>query len=279
MRDTDATREPIRRGRLRAALGMAFYSAMRQLLWLKMHGQFALERSGDELPFLTFQHQTPLLRKLKDVDMQYQYNKITNLRLAAARIDGLVIHPGETFSYWRLIGKPTKGKGYLPGMILVYGTVQSGTGGGLCQLSNLLYWMALHSPLTVTERHRHGYDVFPDSKRTQPFGCGATCYYPHGDLMLRNDTDRYFQICVKVGEECLEGRLLSSQPEELRYVIVERDAEMRGEYWGGYSRHNKLYRRVFDSDGELLYEELVAVNDALMMYSPFLENGGKEERG
>lgn len=44
--------------------------------------------------------------------------------------------------------------------------------------------MALHTPLTVTERHRHGYDVFPDAERTIPFGSGATCFYNYGDLMI-----------------------------------------------------------------------------------------------
>ena len=58
-------------------------------------------------------------------------------------------------------------------MLLKNGTVQYGCGGGLCQLSNLIFWMTLHTPLEVKERHRHGYDVFPDSNRTQPFGSGA----------------------------------------------------------------------------------------------------------
>ena len=49
--------------------------------------------------------------------MQYQYNKITNLRLAAARLDGVVLRPGETFSYWRLIGRPSRRKGYLDGIV------------------------------------------------------------------------------------------------------------------------------------------------------------------
>lgn len=55
------------------------------------------------------------------VDMQLQYNKITNLKLAVQRLDGLIIHPGETFSYWRRIGKPTRQKGYMEGMVLYYG--------------------------------------------------------------------------------------------------------------------------------------------------------------
>ena len=80
--------------------------------------------------------------------MQYQYNKITNLRLAAARLDGVVLRPGETFSYWRLIGRPSRRKGYLDGIVLFCGTFRPGVGGGLCQMSNLIFWMTLHTPLT-----------------------------------------------------------------------------------------------------------------------------------
>ncbi|MFJ8513275.1 VanW family protein [Lysinibacillus xylanilyticus] len=50
--------------------------------------------------------------------------------------------------------------------------VKTGVGGGICQLANLLYWMALHTPLIVTERHHHSFDPFPDSGRTLPFGSG-----------------------------------------------------------------------------------------------------------
>ena len=116
------------------------------------------------MPYLVFTHKTPLFRQLKDVEMWLQHNKVKNLEIASQKINGILIKPGETFSYWRLIGKPTKRKGYVDGMILFYGKIMTGIGGGLCQLSNLIYWMTLHSPLTVTERYRHSYDVFPDSR-------------------------------------------------------------------------------------------------------------------
>ena len=96
-------------------------------------------------------HQTPLLRQLKDVDMVLQYNKITNLKLAVNKLDGMVLRPGEVLSYWMCIGRTTKRKGYLEGMILQSGTFRAGVGGGLCQLSNLIYWMTLHTLLTVLE--------------------------------------------------------------------------------------------------------------------------------
>lgn len=174
-------REPKKRSNLRLKLGGAYFSAQRKLRWLSMRKHFARECSGEDLAYQAFSHHTPLMRKLKDVDMQLQRNKVTNLRLACARLDGLLLRPGETMSYWYLIGKPTAGKGYLPGMILRNGGYLAATGGGLCQLSNLIYWMTLHTPLTVVERHRHGYDVFPDANRTQPFGSGATCFYPYLD--------------------------------------------------------------------------------------------------
>lgn len=50
--------------------------------------------------------------------------------------------------------------------MLFLGRIGSDVGGGLCQLSNLIFWMTFHTPLTVTERYRHSHDVFPDANRT-----------------------------------------------------------------------------------------------------------------
>lgn len=269
-------KEPVARSDLRLALGGAYYGTLRKLLWIKERSSFTRERCEAILPYSAASHKTPLMRRLRDVDMWMQENKVTNLRLASARVNGIVLHPGQTFSYWYLIGRPTARKGYLPGMLLRNGRAVAGVGGGLCQLSNLIFWMTLHTPLTVTERHRHGYDVFPDANRTQPFGSGATCFYPYLDLMIRNDTQDTYQMRVRVGKTDLEGEWrVSAEPTE-RYEVVERSHEMRAQYWGGYIRHNELYRQTFDLQGKLLAETLVAVNDAVMMYSPYLEESKKE---
>ena len=128
-----------------------------------------------------------------------------NLRLAVEKLDGIIVYPQETLSYWKTIGKPSASKGYKKGMMLKDGTIVYGIGGGLCQLSNLLFWITIHTPLQVVERHRHGYDVFPDANRTQPFGSGATCFYPYGDLMISNPTDQPFQLRLHVGKTHLHG--------------------------------------------------------------------------
>lgn len=276
----DREPKPIKRSKLRSKLGNTYYGTLRRIKWLKMNRQFAKTRSQLPLEYQYFSHRTILRRKLRNVDMWMQENKIVNLKIAVKRLNGIILRPGEIFSYWKLIGKPTKRKGYLDGMFLRNGGFVSGTGGGLCQLSNLIFWMTIHTPLTVVERHRHGYDVFPDSNRTQPFASGATCSYPHIDLMIKNETDHEYQLVLNVGDEYLEGEWRCSKKPEFKYEIVERDHEMRAEFWGGYTRRNKLFQQVFDLDGDMLEEKLLLSNTAIMMYSPYLSesNDTKEKQ-
>ena len=264
-------RPPIRRSWLRLRLGKAWYTGLRYLLWCSPQFHWALRRQTERLPQVQFAHATPLYRHLRGEEMTLQKNKVVNLRLAVARLDGLILEPGQTFSYWRMIGKPTRRKGYKEGMVLFLGRIGSDVGGGLCQLSNLIFWMTLHTPLTVVERYRHSHDVFPDANRTQPFGSGATCAYPHRDLMIRNETDQPFQLCLRVGDTHLEGAWRAMEPPEYRYEIVERDHRMDQASWGGYVRHNALHRRVWDRSGRLVEEQFLFTNDAIMMYSPLLE--------
>ncbi|MFC5467526.1 VanW family protein [Cohnella suwonensis] len=261
---------PIPRSPLRLKAGKWAYTGRRYLEWLFGGVKFAKTRSGTALPFGTAAHRTPLLRELSNTDMQLQRNKIVNLSVAVPRLHGLLLRPGETLSYWRLIGKPTRRKGYVDGMVLFCGEVRSGIGGGLCQLSNLIYWMTLHTELTVTERHRHSYDVFPDSGRTQPFGSGATCAYNYRDLRIENRTNATYQLRVWMDDGQLRGEWLSDQPRRYTYEVKERDHRITSEPWGGYVRHNVLYRDVFALDGERIKTEDVTANHALMMYAPLL---------
>lgn len=266
----DTEKKPIERSALRLKLGTAYYGCLRKLRWIGMKGCFASERRSERLEYPVFSHAVPLMRRLKDVDMWYQHNKVKNLRIAVPRVDGLILRPGQVFSYWRCIGKPSRRRGYVDGMVLINGGFAPGVGGGLCQLSNMIFWLTLHTPLTVVERHRHAYDVFPDSNRTQPFGSGATCFYPHGDLMIRNDTDDTWQLDIRLGGEELLGQWRCDAPQEYIYKVREADHRFVGQYWGGYTRHNRLYRQRFSLSGEFIDEELMVENSAVTMYSPLI---------
>ncbi|MCT2537693.1 VanW family protein [Aquibacillus koreensis] len=263
--------KPIDRSTFRIYLGTKYYRTKRTLEWYTDHKRYAKEKREKPLPYPIKQHQTILRRQLKDVDMWYQENKIKNLSIAIKQLHGIAIKPEETFSYWKLIGHPTKRKGYREGMVLHYGSFKAGVGGGLCQLSNLIYWITLHTSLTITERHRHSFDVFPDSKRTQPFGSGATCSYNYLDLQIRNTTSNTYQLCLHLTEDYLIGEWRSNTPEVMTYQIYEKEHRITYEDWGRYVRHNTIYRKVFNGQKECIDDQYITENHALMMYDPLLE--------
>lgn len=268
--------KPVKRSALRIYFGKKYYRMKRYLDWYFGDKKYATQKESSLLPYLVFTHKTPLFRQLKDVEMWLQHNKVKNLEIASQKINGILIKPGETFSYWRLIGKPTKRKGYVDGMILFYGKIMTGIGGGLCQLSNLIYWMTLHTPLTVTERYRHSYDVFPDSKRSQPFGSGATCAYNYLDLQIKNETNQAFQLIVYLTDSHLVGEWRSEFPSTRRYEVYEKEHWITHEYWGGYVRHNKIYRKIYNMENELIEDQFITENHAIMMYEPMLTSPDPE---
>lgn len=262
---------PKKRSHLRIFIGKRYFTFKRYLRWIIKFKSFPRKKNLANLACEVFSHSTPIYRDLHGLDRSLEKNKEHNLKIAVRSLDGILIQPRQTFSYWRLIGKPSSRKGYLPGLVLFYGTLTSGRGGGLCQLSNLIYWMSLHSPLAVTERYRHSYDVFPDSGRTQPFGSGATCVYPYRDLMIKNNTDCSFQLRLKVEAGCLCGSFFSDKPALKTYSVYQKEHSITHELWGGYVRHNRIFRKEFDVSGVQIDDYEIAQNHAVMMYEPFLE--------
>ena len=86
-------RPPIRRSWLRLRLGKAWYSGRRHLLWLSPRFRWAKRRQAERLSCVQFSHATPLYRHLRGEDQILQENKVANLRLAAARLDGRSLVP------------------------------------------------------------------------------------------------------------------------------------------------------------------------------------------
>ena len=263
--------KPRQRSNLRMIIGKTFFTLKRYIDWLRHRKHFAkVKLPHQPLKYQVFTHKTPLIRILGPDTMSLQHNKITNLSLTVPSINGLILKPGETFSFWRSIGKPTKKKGYLEGMVLHNGKCSPGIGGGLCQLSNLIYWMTIHTPLTVAERWRHNYDVFPDVNRTQPFGSGATVVYNYVDLQIHNNTEDQYQLMVWLDDNYLNGAWYCSAEQKLSYQIYENEHMIKSHWWGGYTRWNELKRKVIDQVGNLIDDQLVCTNEAIMMYDPLL---------
>lgn len=229
-------------------------------------GRFASKKQADALKFTCKKHQSLLRRRLGNSDPQLQENKIKNLRLACPTIDGILIKPGETFSFWRCVGEATADKGYYEGMQLSRGEVVRGVGGGLCQLANLLYWMSLHTPLDVSERHHHSFDPFPDENRVLPFGSGAGVFYNYIDLRFYNPTDLTFQIRLWLTDDHLKGAIYSDRETAFSYHVIERNHKFSHED-GKNFRENEIWREVIDRrTGNRVAEEMLVKNHAEVKY-------------
>lgn len=217
---------------------------IRYCIWYCSTKKFATHRRTDQyLRYRYKKHTSKLIRKLGDSDIQLQYNKVINLKLAVKQLNGVMIEPGQYFSFCRLVGQPTKRKGYVDGMQLSFGEARQGIGGGICQISNLIHWLALHSELQVVERANHSFDPFPDEGRILPFGSGAAIFYNYIDLVLYNPTLQTFQLCLTVGEHQLEGELLCDQPRQYSYHVYEKGHGFIRENNITY-RHNEIWRDI-----------------------------------
>ncbi|MEZ5092183.1 VanW family protein [Nocardioides sp.] len=249
-------------------VAVRFHRARRRLRWITSGTPWALTHSEVDLPVRVKKHGSLLRRELSADEMVLQHGKVTNLRLASARVDGLLIRPGETFSFNRVVGNCTRRKGYVEGMRLSNGNARAGVGGGICQLANLLHWMVLHSPLTVVERSEHSFDPFPDKGRVLPWGVGCSIVYNYVDLMVRNDTDVTFQLRVEVGDRHLRGRLLADRPLATSYRVAARH-ERFYRHRGQVFRANQIWRTCLDRrTGDTVGEELLKENCALVKYRP-----------
>lgn len=235
---------------------------------MRSSASWARDREARPLPYRVKLHSSLLMRELSEQEMHLQRNKVVNLGLASQRVDTILIRPGETFSFNKVVGNCTPRKGYVEGMRLSNGEARSGVGGGICQLANLLHWMFLHSDLTVVERSEHSFDPFPDKGRVLPWGVGCSIVYNYVDLVVRNDTDTTYQVLVSVGDRHLDGELRADRPSPFSYRVFARD-EAFIKSGDAVFRRNEIWRTVIDKHtGRSLRDELVKRNCALVKYHP-----------
>jgi hypothetical protein len=124
--------------------------------------------------------------------------KVHNLRLALRGIDGVEVPADETFSFWRQVGRPSRGRGFVDGRELREGCLIASPGGGLCQLSNALYEAALSAGFEIVERHAHS-RLVPGSRAA--LGRDATVFWNYVDLRFR--AGRAFRIEARLTGDAL----------------------------------------------------------------------------
>jgi hypothetical protein len=165
-----------------------------------------------DYPVLLAESRTALWSDTRDSEARHQFGKVENLRQAAMRFDRIAIPADGVFSFWKQLGRPTQRRGFVAGRMLKEGCLVASTGGGLCQLSNALFDVALKSGAEIVERHAHS-RLVPGS--AAQFGRDATVAWNYvdfrfrapQDLMLRSiltDNQLVLQICGKVSRRRVE---------------------------------------------------------------------------
>ena len=228
---------------------------------------FAKSKCDDLLPVVVYKHNSLIRRRLGNVDLQLQENKAVNLSIAAPKVNKIVIRPGEIFSFWQLVGAPSEKNGYKTGLTIASGKPSKDIGGGMCQFTNLIHWMILHSSLDIVEHHHHdGVDLFPDFNRVVPFGTGTSILYNYKDYRFKNNTNRHFQLVVYTTDEYLCGELRTTEPLEHSYHI-KAEEEFFSREDGIVYRNGKVYRSVIDKNtGNVIDKKLIKTNHAQVMY-------------
>ncbi len=143
-----------------------------------------------------------------DLEQPLIAGKIHNLRVAIRQLDGVEIPAGDVFSFWAQIGQPSRFRGYAKGRELRQGCIVPTIAGGLCQLANALYQVAIDADLEIIERHRHSTIVTGSDAETDR---DATIFWNYVDLRFR--VDRSIRIEAQLTSDTLIVRIRGTQVE------------------------------------------------------------------
>ena len=230
--------------------------------------KFASKRQNSPLSYLLHSHISNMIKRGPGIDPVLQTNKADNIRIACSKINGLIINPGESFSFWKLVGKTSKKNGFKDGRILENGKLVAGVGGGLCNLANSLHIVMMHSPVTMTELHHHSDALAPDTDGKRiPYSAGTSVNYNFLDLRFRNDSTQPIQIIARCEGDDLITEIRTNNPFPHIYRIVEEDHHFHKEKNGKFYRKSKIYRETIDREtGEIIKRELKRDNRSKVMF-------------
>ena len=145
--------------------------------------------------------------------------KNKNLLRAIKSIEQIQINPNEILSFWRIVGNPSKKNGFTESRSLVNGKIENTIGGGLCQLSGLMYYISLIAQLEILERHNHSIDIYNEETRFTPLGSDATVAYGYKDLKIRNNLNCPIKFNFSIEDDTINVMILHSSV--IRHNFVE----------------------------------------------------------
>lgn len=152
--------------------------------------------------------------------------RLQNIRVGTAQFEGILVKPGQVFSFGQYLGEVGAAQGYAESKVILDGRQEFQYGGGLCQVSSTLFRAALNAGLPIIERVNHSFQV---DYYTQPYGVpgvDATIYYPDVDMKFKNDTSKYILIQTAYSGSTLKFQL---------YGTKEKEGKIRGPFFNSGS--------------------------------------------
>jgi vancomycin resistance protein YoaR len=195
-------------------------------------------------------------------------NRVHNVQLVAHLIDQHFIRPGEEFSFNKTTGVRDASKGFLEAPVIINGELQTGLGGGVCQVSTTVFNAAYEAGLKITSRTNHALYI-----SHYPLGRDATVNYPDTDLRFVNDTDHWLLLRTFVGTSSLTVTLYGTSPHrrvesEAAPLTVAGPVPVRTttdaallvgrtvvDMAGSPALQTSVERKVYDRNGKLLYDD------------------------
>ncbi len=229
-------------------------------LKMRFDGNRYASRKEPLFPYELAGDKSLLINEHTGADIRYQYNKVHNLRLASQTMSHIVIHPGETFSLWWLARHADRREAYRDGLCVHSGKLVAVYGGGLCQLSNMLFWLFLHTPLTIVERHMHKVKEFPNPSPDDPCGVDATILEGWLDLQVRNNTEEAMQIELTMDDAYYYGRILVNHPPKRRYAVMNQNLQYVTRAGKTYESVEVIRQTIDVKTGAVLREDALYTN-------------------
>lgn len=174
-------------------------------------------------------------------------SRIHNINRALEQFQGLLIAPGEEFSFVENLGEVDGEHGYLPELVIKYNRTEPEYGGGICQVSSTLFRAAINAGLRITERKNHAYPV----SYYRPYGMDATIYIPSPDLRFVNNTPGHILIRAEIVGTKLSFRLYGT--DDGREVAVDGPHILESNPDG--SMKTVFSQTVTDATGETVFAD------------------------
>lgn len=142
-------------------------------------------------------------------------NRCKNVELAASKINGTILAPGEDFSYNKVVGERTRANGFLDAPVFENGETVQGIGGGVCQVSSTLYCAVLYADLQIVTRRNHSLTV-----AYVPKGQDATVAYGSIDFQFKNNTAYPVKILASAAAGRVSVSVAGTKPDAEKKVKI-----------------------------------------------------------